>query len=237
MLLGNGWKYAAHARQQQKCWHCDPTPNVCWLSSIHCPRDRSKSWPRCARARVSDAFDTAVRVARACEAANIPYAIGGAFAYGQHAVPRATNDVDVNVFLEPDALGDFFSAMEDAGIAVDRLRAIADAKADGLLILYDGLFRIDVFTPSIAFSWSAQATRVRRSLGDIDAWFLSAEALAVFKLLFFRTKDLADLERLVAFMGKGLDVKSIRAHIVEMLGADDERVSAWDRICVTFMPD
>jgi hypothetical protein len=34
---------------------------------------------------------------------------------------------------------------------------------------------------------------------------LSPEDLAVFKLLFFRAKDLLDLERLVAFLGDAFD--------------------------------
>lgn len=114
----------------------------------------------------SDAFDTAVRVARACEVAAVPYAIGGAFAYGQHAIPRATNDVDINVFLEPDHLGPFFDAMQQLGIAVDRARAVVDSKREGLFALYDGPYRVDVFTPSINYAWRALDTRVRRPFGD-----------------------------------------------------------------------
>lgn len=60
-------------------------------------------------------------------------------------------------------------------------------------------------------------------------WILSAEAIAVFKLLFFRTKDVADLERLVA-VHEELDGDYVRQRIVEMMGADDERVVEWDRI-------
>ena len=64
-------------------------------------------------------------------------------------------------------------------------------------------------------------------------WFLSREALAVFKLLFFRPKDLADLARLVAQSGEALDVAYIRRWIADMMGDDDERVTRWDRIVAT----
>ncbi len=50
-----------------------------------------------------------------------------------------------------------------------------------------GLYRVDVFTPSIPFSWQALDTRVRHRVDDEDIWFLSAEALCVFKP-FFRGK-------------------------------------------------
>ena len=62
-------------------------------------------------------------------------------------------------------------------------------------------------------------------------WFLAAEALAVFKLLFFRSKDLVDLERLVAVSGGSMNLNAVRSHVVKMMGGNDPRVSAWARFC------
>jgi hypothetical protein len=59
---------------------------------------------------------------------------------------------------------------------------------------------------------------------------VSAEALSVLKLLFFRSKDLADLEQLVAVQGSGLDHAWVRSCLVSMLG------EAWDRIVRTHGP-
>ena len=59
-------------------------------------------------------------------------------------------------------------------------------------------------------------------------WFLSAESLCVFKLLFFRTKELADLEQLV--LTTTVDAVWVRASVSGMMGDDDPRVAAWDRI-------
>lgn len=50
----------------------------------------------------------------------------------------------------------------------------------------------------------------------------------MFKLLFFRGKDLNDLERLVAL--HPVDAAWVRARILEMLGDDDARVVSWDAI-------
>src|SRR5581483_7418408 len=50
----------------------------------------------------ADAFEAALAIARALDTAGIPYALGGALAYGQYGIPRATNDVDVNVFVPPE---------------------------------------------------------------------------------------------------------------------------------------
>jgi len=65
-------------------------------------------------------------------------------------------------------------------------------------------------------------------LGGRPISILSAEDLALFKLLFFRSKDLADVDRLVNFAGGELDRHYIRRWLLELVGEDDERVRAWD---------
>lgn len=49
-----------------------------------------------------DALDAALAVARALEQQGVPYAIGGALAFGVWGTPRGTLDVDVNVFVAPE---------------------------------------------------------------------------------------------------------------------------------------
>ena len=157
----------------------------------------------------SDAFEAALAIADALERHGVPYALGGAHAYGQYGIPRATNDVDVNVFVESAR-----RQAEDQGMFVARL----------------GPFRIDVFTPSIDFAWEAERTRVAHVVEGRPVWFLSPEALCVFKLLFFRGKDVVDLERLIAVQGAALDRSYVRSQIAAMMGEDDPRVATWERL-------
>lgn len=170
-------------------------------------------------------------IAQALEQHAVPYALGGALAYGQYGIPRATNDVDVNVFVEADGLDQVFVVLRSLGVTIDDAAARAAAEREGLIVLRFAEFRLDVFTPSIDFAWEAAKTRVRQRVGDTEVWFLSAEALCVFKLLFFRGKDIVDLERLVALQWSVLNTDYVRSHIVAMLGADDPRVATWDRLC------
>jgi hypothetical protein len=93
-----------------------------------------------------------------------------------------------------------------------------------------GPMRVDVFLPSIPFAFEAERTRRRQTLEGEQIWVLSAEAIAIFKLLFFRPKDVIDLERLVAVQGTNIDVSYVRRHMVEMMGEDDERVRRWDAL-------
>jgi hypothetical protein len=178
-----------------------------------------------------DAFEAGILVARTFAAHRISYALGGALAYGQYGIPRATNDIDVNVFVQPSDFGIVLAALRSLGISVDDDAARAAADREGLIVLRFGDYRLDVFTPSIAFSWEAERTRVRHVVDGTDVWFLSAEALCVFKLLFFRGKDVVDLERLIAVQGDAVDAAYVRQQMVTMLGADDPRVATWDRIC------
>lgn len=183
-----------------------------------------------AAAEPEDALAAALRIAAVLDAGAIPYALGGALAYGLWGVPRGTVDVDLNVFVPNEGLESVFEALEAAGVSLDRARALAGARDRGQFEASLGSYRVDVFTPSIDFAWEAQRTRVAKSIGGQRAWFLSAEALAVFKLLFFRPKDIVDLERLVAVQGGRLDHAYVRRWLADMMGAEDERVKRWDSL-------
>lgn len=172
----------------------------------------------------------AALLAVALEAHGVSYAIGGALAYAFWGIPRATMDVDINVFVANDAVAPVFSALADVGIAVEPVSACAAIEKRGMFEAHLGPVRVDVFLPSIPFSWEAERTRKRQRLEGHDVWVLSAEAIATFKLLFFRPKDILDLERLLAVQGTNLDRAYIRAHIVDMMGEQDARVLRWDEL-------
>ncbi len=165
------------------------------------------------------------------------YAIGGALALAVAGVPRGTVDVDINVFVEESDVEAVARVLADLGIAIDGDTAVARARRDGMFTgSWDGM-RIDVFVPSIPFSREAERTRIRVAGPDGWAgWFLSPESVAVFKLLFFRGKDVVDLERLIAVRGDDLDREYVRRWLVEMMGEDDERVECWDRLVTRFLP-
>lgn len=138
--------------------------------------------------------------------------------------------MDINLFVDHVALGAALDVIEGAGVSLDRAAAVA-ADAEGELIVgWHERLRVDLFTPSIPFSWEAMWTRVSVEGPRGRAYYLSAEATVIFKLLFFRSKDLADVERLVAVQGVKLDRAYVRGWMVDMVGEGDGRVVAWDRI-------
>ena len=181
-----------------------------------------------------DALELGLRIASELEARSVPYALGGALAFGAAGLPRGTLDVDVNVFLAPEKLEPVFEALRSLGADFDDARMLDDAERDGMFVVRIEGMRVDVFVPSIPFSWEAGRTKLRLRYADVDAWYLSPEAIAVFKLLFFRSKDVADLERLIATQGNRMDLAYVRAHVAEMMGEDDERIRTWDRLVREF---
>lgn len=181
------------------------------------------------------AGEAAQLIANALERAGFAYAIGGALALAVAGVPRGTADVDVNLFVDESRVLDLFEVLAGLGIEIDVDAASARAHRDGMFVgRWDGM-RIDVFLPSIPFAREAERTRVKMTdAAGWSGWFLSAEALAVFKLLFFRGKDMVDLERLVAVRPE-LDRAYIRRWTAEMMGEDDDRVRRWDDITARFV--
>ncbi len=177
-----------------------------------------------------DAFELSAHLARALDEAGVPYAIGGAIAYGLWGDPRGTHDVDLNLFVQGHEFETALDVLAAAGVELDRATARrADSEGDTIVGWCEGI-RVDMFTPSIPFAYEAQATAVRVEGPHGTASYLSAEAIAVFKLMFYRPKDLLDLEKLIAVQGDDLDKAYVLRWVADMMGEDDERVAAWDRL-------
>ena len=160
------------------------------------------------------AFDLAAGFAAALDAAGIPYAIGGAIALGAWSDPRGTYDVEINLFVKPGELDNALDVLERVGVTIDRAAAATADAAGDVIVGTSGGLRVDLFTPSIPFSWEAMRTRRRLRGPSGEAWYLSAEATAVFKLLFFRAKDLVDVEKLVVVQAADLDRAYVRRWLV-----------------------
>ncbi len=182
------------------------------------------------------AAEAARAIADALAEAGYAHAIRGALALGVAGVPRGTMDVDINLFVTDDDLPGAIAALTSLGIEIQPAAALARAERDGMFVgMWDGM-RIDVFVPSIPFSFEAGETAVTVTVDGWTGRFLAPEAIAVFKLLFFRIKDRGDLQRLVAVRGKDFDHAYVRRWIAEMMGEDDPRVRAWDDIVARFGP-
>lgn len=154
--------------------------------------------------------------------AKIPHAIGGALALAYYADPRATIDIDVNVFVPSERWGDVVGALEAIGVDGGDLDPTA-LERDGQCRLWWDDNAIDLF-----FAYDPIHAEMRREtrkvpFGGIAIPILSPEHLAVCKAMFDRGKDWLDIEQMLIACDD-LDVESIESWLVRMVSADDPRV-------------
>jgi hypothetical protein len=109
------------------------------------------------------AVELARAIADALEAAELPYAVGGALALAYYAPPRATVDVDVNVFVPPrGGVEPVVKALRSVGFEPDEPPEALNARAsrDGQFRGHCEGMRVDVFVPAI--DYYAELERRRR---------------------------------------------------------------------------
>ncbi len=182
-------------------------------------------------------FDDRVqRVARTLEDAGIPHAFGGAIALAYAAQPRATTDIDINIFVPESDSEAVLRVLVSMGVAVDIARDSARARRDGQLRIPWDQTLVDLFFSTTAFHDSARDRIQRVPYGDSEIRVLSAEDLAVCKILFNREKDWVDLRELVRLQGGELDVPYIRGWLADFLGIDDTRIAHFDALLADTPP-
>jgi hypothetical protein len=164
-----------------------------------------------------EAIHTALRERR------IVHAFGGALALAYYAEPRATDDVDVNVFLAPAEFDRLTGVLVPLGVAIggDDERA---ATRDGQCRLWWGRNPVDVF---LAYDelHDAMGARVRMvPFGDRRIPILAPEHLLVCKAIFNRPKDWLDIEQMLMCVDD-LDLSEALGQLERVTGRGDTRLS------------
>lgn len=164
--------------------------------------------------------DRVVAIDRALDTAGIPHAFGGALALAYYAEPRATIDIDVNVFVPPARFGDVAAALRPMGVRTDIDASVVER--DGQCRLWWDSTPVDVFFAYDPVHRAMQRSSRRVPFGEDDIPILSAEHLVVCKVLFARPKDWLDIEQVLLThpnMGRGEILRWLR-HLLE---PDDPR--------------
>jgi len=180
--------------------------------------------------------ELAVVLAQQLEEAGVPYAIGGAVAYGYWGAPRGTQDLDLNIFLAAEDAASALDVLISAGVQLDREQALATARERGDARGLYADMPVDIFFLSIPLHESAARRTVEVHLLGRVVRILSAEDLVIFKLLFFRGKDIVDIERVLAVRGAKLNRDYVSRWLIECVGTDDVRVSRWNELCRDLPP-
>ena len=165
-------------------------------------------------------------------AAAIPHAFGGAIALAYYAEPRATIDIDCNVFVHPGAHSEVTSALEPLGF---------DASIDPARVATDGQVRIKWGTTPVDlfFSYDAVHDEMAKGIrpvefGDTTIPILGPEHLVVCKVIFDRPKDWLDIEQVLVAV-EGFDVETVRRWVNHVVGAADQRARHFDDIAARLL--
>ena len=161
--------------------------------------------------------DRVVAVCESFEAAGIPWALGGALALAYATnEPRGTRDIDVNVFVGSAHARTVFAALP-AGVVFTDADVVEAGLRDQVRVWWDTT-PIDVFFAADQFHFDVAARCRAVPFEGCRIKVLSAEDLAVFKALFDRTRDWADIEAMVE--SNAIDLHVAAARLADLLGKD-----------------
>lgn len=161
-----------------------------------------------------------VALHRALSRRRVPHAFGGAIALAFVTLdPRGTSDIDVNLFVPAAAAGGALAALPEG---VSRPEGtIETIERDGQVRLWWDGTPLDLFFDYAPIHRAAAAHRRTVPFAGTRIPVLGPVELAVFKALFNRTRDWADLEAMIA--AGSLDLGAVRAALKTMLEPDDPR--------------
>lgn len=153
--------------------------------------------------------------------AGIRHAFGGAIALAYYAEPRATIDIDLNVFIPTERWTDIASSLTPLGVRTGDLDPVA-LKRDGQCRLWWGRTPLDLF-----FSYDRIHKEMRKGAWKVPfdsatLPILSPEHLTVCKAMFDRPKDWLDIEQIL-IAAEDLDTGEIEAWLERMAGNSDQR--------------
>lgn len=149
--------------------------------------------------------------------AALPHAFGGAIALAYCTEePRGTRDLDVNVFVDPVRAGEALSALP-ASVTVSTAD-VATATKDGQVRVWWEDTPVDVFLDIHQFHADVAEDIRSVPFEGRTVPVLDCTSLVVFKALFDRTKDWADIEATIA--AEALDAPRAIAWLERIVGPD-----------------
>ncbi len=159
---------------------------------------------------------------RSLEASGLPYGFGGALALAWCIPePRATHDVDVNIFIEAESADVALAALPDDVIASEKNKT--DLRTHGQARLSCDTIAVDVFLTNDPYHSEVATRVVRRPLLGENMPFLCCKDLALFKAFFDRRKDWFDLGEM--FEARSIELAEMTDLIARLLGPDDDRIA------------
>ena len=171
-----------------------------------------------------------VAIERAFEDAEIPHAFGGANALAYYAPPRATADIDVNVFVSTGRAGRVLQVLAGLGAATGAEDLMERIERDGQARVFWDRTPVDLFFSYDDLHDSSLERRRVFDFGGVPIHVLSAEDLIVYKVLFDRARDWPDIAEMIFAANSSFDFDYIRSWIGRILEPDDLRFARLEKL-------
>lgn len=169
-------------------------------------------------------------IERAFEDAGIPHAFGGANALAYYAAPRATADIDVNVFVPSSQATRVLGVLGKLGASVVEARHAEAIARDGQARVFWDKTPIDLFFSYDDLHESSMKRRRTVDFGGEEIHVLSAEDLVTYKAIFDREKDWRDIAEVIFASDEPLDIDYVRGWLRRMFSEDDQRLARLERV-------
>lgn len=151
-----------------------------------------------------------IAIEAALTKAEIPHAFGGANAFAYYGTPRATADIDLNVFVPSSRASEILSALGELGAATSSPKLRESIERDGQTRLFWEKTPIDLFFSYDPLHDSSMQRRRRVDFGGDTIHVLSAEDLMIYKVVFNREKDWRDIAEMIYAADGHLDFDYVR---------------------------
>ena len=171
--------------------------------------------------------DRILTIHQLLDKADVGHAFGGALALAYcTGEPRATRDIDINIFLPAEQVSVVQKALHSViGFTDSQLKYL---EAEGQTRVFWGETPVDLFFNVSDLHQHMSLKTSQGILNGVEIPVLSAEFLAIFKVMFNRTKDWADLEAMVEEGSFNNDF--VVSQLVDLLGAQDARIERLSRL-------
>jgi len=177
-------------------------------------------------------FSAKVVAIHSClEDAKIPHAFGGALALASYGEPRATIDVDLNIFLDAGRHEEVTTAL--GGLDIDSDVPSEQVVRDGQCRLFWGVTPVDLFYAYHELHAAMRKAARQAPFRDTVLPVLAPEHLVTCKVIFNRRKDWLDIEQILV---GALDANraEVSDWLNQIIGADDPRAERFAELSRAF---
>jgi hypothetical protein len=163
--------------------------------------------------------------------AGIAHAFGGALALAAYAEPRATIDVDVNIFLDASRHEEVLAILSTLGVTGD---VPPDrVERDGQCRLAWDSNPIDLFYAYHELHEAMRKAARKADIGEQPVPILAPEHLLTCKVIFNRPKDWLDIEQILVG-ALDADRDEVNGWLDRIVGADDPRAQRFAELSRAF---